>query len=58
MLEQTNNICFEINEQYPTIALVQHVIIIVIRVCLPREAGGLNILDVAYWNKIAICKLL
>ncbi|KAG5627367.1 hypothetical protein H5410_012585 [Solanum commersonii] len=50
MLEQTNNICFEINEQYPTITLVQHLIIIVIRVCLPRVAGGLNILDL--WGQV------
>nr|XP_016462545.1 PREDICTED: uncharacterized protein LOC107785694 [Nicotiana tabacum] len=27
-------------------------------VCMPKVAGGLNILDIFIWNKAAICKLL
>lgn len=28
------------------------------RVCFPKSAGGLNVLDIAVWNKAAISKLL
>ncbi|XP_060200091.1 uncharacterized protein LOC132628310 [Lycium barbarum] len=28
------------------------------KVCLPRGAGGLNLLDLKIWNQAAICKLL
>ncbi|XP_016450093.1 uncharacterized protein LOC107774942 [Nicotiana tabacum] len=28
------------------------------RLCWPRAAGGLNLLDIGIWNKAAICKLL
>lgn len=28
------------------------------KVCYPRSAGGLNVLDITSWNKAAISKLL
>lgn len=28
------------------------------KICYPQSAGGLNILDIAIWNKAAISKLL
>lgn len=28
------------------------------KLCLPRSAGGLNIIDIFKWNKAALCKLL
>ncbi|XP_019251421.1 PREDICTED: uncharacterized protein LOC109230371 [Nicotiana attenuata] len=28
------------------------------KICMPRSADGLNILDLSVWNKAAICKLL
>ncbi|XP_070016975.1 uncharacterized protein [Nicotiana sylvestris] len=27
-------------------------------ICMPMSAGGLNVLDIYYWNKAALCKLL
>lgn len=28
------------------------------KVCLPKSAGGLSILNLKIWNQVAICKLL
>lgn len=28
------------------------------KICMPRSAGGLNVLDIFTWNKVAICKQL
>lgn len=57
ILTMVTNVCRNFlwtgSNEYPRRALIAWS-----TVCLPKPAGGLNILDFFTWNKAAICKLL